>query len=84
MDDLPFQAFEERQVVVVHPGERQVHLFNEVGSRIWELLERECTERELTDCLADEYDAGRGLIAREVKAFLAQLEQKGLVSRGGR
>jgi PqqD family protein of HPr-rel-A system len=79
---LPFQRMDE-EAIVVDPRTREVHLLNETGARIWELLGRACTVDELVATLADEYEgAPPEALRREVEAFVSDLGGKGLVARG--
>jgi PqqD family protein of HPr-rel-A system len=81
---LPFQRLDE-EAIVVDPRTREVHLLNETGARIWELLEEESTVDELVELLADEYeDAAPDALRAEVEGFIADLGGKGLVTARGR
>jgi PqqD family protein of HPr-rel-A system len=81
---LPFQRLDE-EAIVVDPRTREVHLLNETGARIWELLEEDSTVDELCEALAEEYeDAAPEALRREVEAFIADLGGKGLVAARGR
>jgi PqqD family protein of HPr-rel-A system len=79
---LPFQRMDE-EALVVDPRTREVHLLNETGARIWELLETARTVDELVATLADEYEgAPPEALRREVETFVSDLGGKGLVARG--
>jgi PqqD family protein of HPr-rel-A system len=81
---LPFQRLDE-EAIVVDPRTREVHLLNETGARIWELLEEDSTVDELVEALADEYEgAAPEALRREVEGFLYDLGGKGLVAPRGR
>jgi PqqD family protein of HPr-rel-A system len=81
---LPFQRLDE-EAIVVDPRTREVHLLNETGARIWELLEEDATVDELVEALADEYEgAAPEALRSEVQGFLADLGGKGLVAPRGR
>jgi len=81
---LPFQRMEE-EAIVVDPKTRAVHLLNETGARIWELLETARSVDELALALADEYEgAPLEALRREVEAFVSDLGGKGLVAARGR
>ena len=81
---LPFQRLDE-EAIVVDPRTRAVHLLNETGARIWELLEEASTVDELVDALAEEYEgAAPEALRREVEAFIADLGGKGLLASRGR
>ena len=81
---LPFQRLDE-EAIVVDPRTREVHLLNETGARIWELLEEASTVDELVEALSDEYEGMAPEALRlEVEAFLADLGRKGLLAPRGR
>jgi len=81
---LPFQRMDE-DAIVVDPRSRQVHLLNETGARIWELLETTTSVDEIAELLADEYEgATPEELRREVEAFVGDLGGKGLVLPRGR
>jgi hypothetical protein len=76
---LPFQRMEE-DAIVINPRTREVHLFNETGARIWELLETPRSVDDLVRALADEYEGATAEgLRREVEAFVADLGGKGLL-----
>jgi PqqD family protein of HPr-rel-A system len=80
---LPFQRLDE-EAIVVDPRTREVHLLNETGARIWELLEEESTVDELVEALADEYEgAAPEALRREVAGFISDLGGKVLVAPRG-
>jgi PqqD family protein of HPr-rel-A system len=81
---LPFQRMDE-EAIVVDPRTREVHLFNETGARIWELLEEPSTIDELCEALSDEYEGAEPAALRsEVETFVGALGDKGLLQPRGR
>lgn len=54
---------------------------DEVGQRVWQLLEVPRTLDSVVDTLLEEYDVERGDCARDVSAFLDALEEHKLVMR---
>jgi Coenzyme PQQ synthesis protein D (PqqD) len=60
-----------------------IYTFNEVGSRIWALVESPTSVDEIVSALCDEFDAPREQIARDVNALLEELHASGLVNLGG-
>jgi PqqD family protein of HPr-rel-A system len=68
------------ELLVVDPKARNVHLLNETGGRIWELLGETTSVDALVEALADEYEGATPEALRaEVEAFLADLDAKGLL-----
>lgn len=52
---------------------------NETGRFLWELLQSESTEEDLTEALTREYEVGDEDARRDVSAFLAELSGAGLL-----
>lgn len=52
---------------------------NEVGSRIWELLEHSTTEAEVAGKVLAEYEVAPEICANEVREFLTRLRERGLL-----
>jgi PqqD family protein of HPr-rel-A system len=75
---LPFQKLEE-ETIVVDPRTREVHLLNETAARVWELLASSCSLDDLTETLAEEYDAPPEALRAGVEELLGGLQEKGLL-----
>jgi hypothetical protein len=54
---------------------------DEVGQRIWELLDRPRTLSGLVDALTEEYDVSEADCTRDVEGFVEALERYHLVER---
>jgi hypothetical protein len=54
---------------------------NEVGTRIWQLIQSEQTVDETLRALSDEYDVSRGQLENDVSELLDKLTDAGLVTR---
>ena len=52
------------------------------AARIWQLLEAGQGQEEIVRTLANEYDAESQAIAADVDSFVADLVERGLVTRG--
>ncbi len=74
----PFQKLEE-ETIVVDPRTREVHLLNDTAARVWELLASSSTLEELTETLADEFEATPEAVRAGVEELLAGLRDKGLL-----
>jgi hypothetical protein len=77
---LPFQEIEGR-VVVVAPARRETHQLDELGSFLWAQLSRPRSIEDLVETVCGDYDVDAELAGRDVRAFVAELEEKGLVTR---
>lgn len=54
---------------------------NEVGARVWELVEAGTTVGALRSALLDEFEVEEGVLAADLARLLGDLEQRGLVRR---
>lgn len=70
--DVPFRVL-DGQAVVIDSRLRQVHLFNETGSRIWVLLKAPCSISAIAASLAAEYAAEPAELEPQVQAFIEAL-----------
>jgi hypothetical protein len=58
---------------------RQCYRLDEVGSRVWELLQSPVRVDRVRDALVSEYDVGREACERDLLALLGELAGSGLV-----
>jgi hypothetical protein len=58
-----------------------IYNLNEVGSRIWELIDGGVTIRQIRDRLVEEYEVTPEQAEADLIEFLGQLEQAGVVSQ---
>jgi len=56
-----------------------IYTMNEVGSRIWELVDGEKRVGEIRDVIAEEFEVGVQEAEADLVEFLRQLEQVGAV-----
>lgn len=71
------------KIVLLSIENGQYYNMNEVGSRIWALLEESMTVSTLIDRLLTEFEIDRATCEKETFAFLAQLEKDKLLKVGG-
>jgi hypothetical protein len=57
----------------------ELHAFNEVGGRIWDLIDGERTLQDVTAAIADEYEVEPAVAQADVLEFIQTLQEKGLV-----
>jgi len=67
------------QVFAVTPFDWQLHRFNEVATRIWELAEDERTVADVLRVIGEEFEAEADVVRRDCLAFISMLKEKGLV-----
>ena len=82
--DVPFRVL-DGQAIVIDSRLRQVHLFNETGTRIWELLKSPCSASAIAAKLAEEFDGEPIELGPQVQTFLDGLiEMKLVVAKANR
>jgi len=79
-DEVLSQEVNGETVLLDLDGESYFGL-NEVGTRIWQLLQAEQTVGDALDTLSDEYDVSREQLESDVGELLARLSDAGLVKR---
>ena len=67
------------EVVILSIDNGRYYDMNEVGSRIWALMERPISVAALIDLLVGEFEVEREICQEEVLAFLRELHADGLV-----
>lgn len=78
--DLPFQEI-QGQAVIVSPERRELHELDETGTFLWSRLSAEATAGELAAALCEEFEVDEATASKDVRDFLAMLEDRQLVSR---
>ena len=69
------------QAVVVVPARREIHELDETATFLWSVLAKDRDVPELVEALCGEFEVEPDLADRDVRAFLAELEGKGLIVR---
>lgn len=77
--EQPLTAMVGREVVMLAPNQGAYFGLNEVGTRVWELLERPRSIDEVCSVLQDEFEVDAETCRREVLALLDQLREASLV-----
>ena len=70
----------EHEAVVVLPDKGQVKVLNEVGAQIWALADGSRSVREIIAAVCREYDVPPAVAEVDTLKFLAELQQKGLIT----
>ncbi len=69
----------DKEIVILNMAKNNYVGLDEIGLRIWELLEKPIRVDELCSQLSREFDATPEQIIADVIPFLAELEREGLV-----
>jgi hypothetical protein len=69
----------EGEAVILDTDAGEYYGLNEVGARIWVLLQDPMTFEELVDALLEEYAIDRDRCEAEVRGLLEQMTEKGLL-----
>lgn len=67
------------EAVIVLPESNQVNVLNEVGSRIWELIDGARSVGEIAEAIVAEYDVTAGQAERDVSEFIQALVDNKMV-----
>ena len=70
----------DNEVVLLSPDGTNYIRINEVGVRIWELLEKELSYADLIKKLLEEFEIDQGICETDVKSFLIKSIQNQLIS----
>jgi hypothetical protein len=81
-DEVLSQEVNGETVLLDLEGESYFGL-NEVGTRIWQLLQAKPTVAETVSTLSDEYDVSREELESDVGDLLVKLADAGLISLQG-
>jgi Coenzyme PQQ synthesis protein D (PqqD) len=73
----------DKEIVILSLASNHYVGLDDIGRRVWELLEAPRRMDELCQQLAGEFDATAEQIAADVLPFLVQLESEGLVHVAG-
>lgn len=68
----------DKQSVLLDPGTGTVFVLNDLGARIWELLEETSDPAEVTQAVLEEVPGLPGRLQEDVDGFLASLVDRDL------
>jgi hypothetical protein len=79
-NDTLMSAPIDREIVFLNPSTDSYVALDDIGRRIWDLLEQPRRLEELVDLLAEEFEGQRETIRSDLVPFLAELEGEGIVT----
>jgi hypothetical protein len=68
------------EAVILSLDTKVLRGLNDVGSRVWDLIDGRRTVSDIVDVIVEEFDVPRAQAAEDVEAFARQLLDKGLVA----
>ncbi len=76
--ELLFSKMDE-EVVMMNIDKGEYYGLDEIGSRIWQILEKPVHFNDIIQTLTDEYDVEETTCRDDVTAFLKELHEKDLI-----
>ncbi|MEW6607296.1 MAG: PqqD family protein [bacterium] len=73
----------EGEAVIFTPEDSMIHSLNEVGTRIWELLEQEKTIEDIVRVICKEYEVEEKEAEQDIMGFIETLHDKKIVDLKG-
>jgi hypothetical protein len=70
----------EAEAVLVLPEQGEVKVLNEVGSRIWEMVDGILTIREISNLIYQEFEIDITTAEQDTLDFISTILDKGLIS----
>ena len=67
------------ETVIISPDNRVMHTLNDVGSRIWGLIDGDTDVNDISAVLCREFEGNREDIERDVHDYLGNLRQLNLL-----
>ncbi len=67
------------EIVMMSISQGEYYGLNEIGSRIWEIIEEHVTFKQIIDKLLGEFEVNEEKCRREVTEFIGLLQKKNLV-----
>lgn len=78
--DSAYKAIGEEGGLVVLPDRREVKVLNQVGVRIFALIDGSRTVADIVREICSEYEVSEEVAGQDVQAFLDQLGQNGMLA----
>lgn len=69
----------DNEAYLITPGDSKLHNFNQVGTKIWQLLEGGITVPEITKHICQEYEVKEEEAKRDIEEFINKLIKKKMV-----
>jgi hypothetical protein len=70
----------ENESVLVMPVKGKIKVLNDVGARVWELVDDSHTIADIIAVIAEEYQTTPEVAAADIDTFLTQLADRGMIT----
>lgn len=70
----------EKEAVLVMPVKGKIKVLNDVGARVWELIDGRRTVGEIITLIAQEYEISTDTVSPDIHTFLTQLADRGMIT----
>lgn len=70
---------EIHEAVVVLPDRGKIDVLNDVGARIWSLIDGQHTGRQIATIICDEYSVENAIAESDISEFLDDLVRRGAI-----
>lgn len=70
----------ENEAVLVMPINGKIKVLNDVGARVWELIEGGNSIEAIIASIAQEYNTSEEAVTADVQTFLSQLAERGMIT----
>lgn len=67
------------EAVIVTPQDGVARVLNDVGSRVWQLMDGENTLKNIIDTIAEEFQVTQERVQEDILVFIEELRAKRLV-----
>jgi len=71
------------EAVVVLPTRGKINLLNDVGARIWSLVNGQLSGRQIAAIICEEYAVENAIAESDISEFLDDLVKRGAIVMGG-
>jgi PqqD family protein of HPr-rel-A system len=68
------------EYIVYDPAKGKVHVLNNTGAAIWELMDEAKTMEDLASAMSERYSTEKATVAGDAGMFIGRLREAGLVS----
>ena len=64
------------EAIVITPENRTIHVLNNVGTKIWELVKEKKKIEDIVEQIRQEFKMDQGLVRKDVLEFVEKLHKK--------